>query len=68
MKFDCGLLVVMNCLHIFDGVAISPLIFTEEQITRLYKVLPQMLGYKKNATRFYIYFHACKFTSVPAVS
>ena len=25
---ECGLFVVMNCLHIFDGVAISPLIFT----------------------------------------
>ena len=55
MESDCGLFVVMNYLHFFDGVAISPSIFTQEQITRLCKVLPHMLDYKKNATRFYIY-------------
>ena len=44
---------MMNGLHIFDGVAISPSIFTQEHITRLHRVLPHMLGYKKNATRFY---------------
>ena len=51
---DCGLFAVMNCLHIFDGVAINPLIFTQEHITRLCKILPHMLGCEKNATRFYI--------------
>ena len=51
---DCGLFAVMNCLHIFDGVAINPSIFTQEHITRLHEVLPHMLGYEKNTTRFYI--------------
>ena len=51
---DCGLFAVMNCLHIFDGVAVNPSIFTQEHIIRLGKVLPSMLGYEKNATRFYI--------------
>ena len=51
---ECSLFVVMNYLHIFYGVVISPSIFTQEDITRLLKVLPHMFCYKKNATRFYI--------------
>ena len=51
---DCGLFAVMNCLHILDGVAINPSIFTQEHITRLQKVLPHVLGDEKNATRFYL--------------
>ena len=37
---DCGLFAVMNSLHTFDGVAINPLIFTQEHITRVCKVVP----------------------------
>ena len=52
---DCGLFAVMNCLHIFDDVAINPSIFAQEHTTKLCKILPHMLGYEKNATRFYIH-------------
>ena len=48
------LIAVMNCLHIFYGVVINPLIITQEHITRLCEVLPHMLGYEKNPTRFCI--------------
>ena len=51
---DCRLFAVMDCLHIFDGVAINPSIFTQEHIARLYKVRLYMLGYEENARRFYI--------------
>ena len=44
----------MNCLHISDGVSFSHLISIQEHNTRLQKVLPYMLGYEKNAARFYI--------------
>ena len=59
---DCGLFAVMNCLHIVDGVAINPLIFTQEQITRLCKVLPHMLGMRRmqQDSIYAVYFHAYK--------
>ena len=63
---DCGLFAVMNSLHIFDGVAINPLVFTQEHITRLCKVPPHMLDYEKIMRRmqqdstYAVYFHTYK--------
>ena len=45
----------MNCLHLFDGVAINELIFTQQHITILQNALPSVLVYEMNARQLYIH-------------
>ena len=50
----------MNCLHIFDCVAINPLIYTQEHITRLCKVLCWVMRRVQQDSIYAVYFHAYK--------
>ena len=45
---DCGMFVVVICLHIFDGAQIDPTIFSQHKTTKLRMILLSVLVQDRN--------------------